>query len=97
MINLIIGVLVTSIFYPQPILAESLDKNKIQFTSLRVDRGQEVKYIYGNRIYKIYATHCGEIINNSIESDYIILSPGEPVELKDKSGDILILYSLPCN
>lgn len=95
--NLIIGVLVTLIFYPQPILAESLDKNKIQFTSLRVDRGKEIEYIYGNRIYKIYAAHCGEIIIHPSESDYIILSPGEPVELKDKSGDILILYSLPCN
>ena len=97
MYRVIVVFMVSLLFYTQPIWAESLDKNKVQFTSLRVDREKEIKYIYGNRIYKIYATHCGEIIIHPSESDYKILSPGEPVELKDKSGNILILYSLPCN
>lgn len=97
MLNLTLGFLLSLLFYPQPIWAESLDKNKIQFTSLILDRGKEIEYIYGNRIYKIYAAHCGEIIIHPSESDYIILSPGDPVELKDESGNILILYSLPCN
>ena len=46
MYRVIVVFMVNLLFYTQPIWAESLDKNKVQFTSLRVDRGKEIKYIY---------------------------------------------------
>lgn len=100
MLNLTLGFLLSLLFYTQPIWAESLNtenNDKVQYRHLRVEYGVKVKFIYNSIAYTVYAAHCGEITTHPSESYYIILSPGDPVELKDKSGDILILYSLPCN
>lgn len=92
--------LLSLLFYTQPICADSFDKNNLHphnIKGIRVEHKDTIRFFYNNKLYTVYATHCGEIIIHPSESDYIILSPGEPVELKDKSGNILILYSLPCN
>jgi len=97
----ILGILLSLLFYPQPIWAESSDNNKGQpknITGIRVEHKTTIKFIYNNNIYTVYATSCSETINKyNKDLNYIILSPGDPVELKDESGNILILYSLPCN
>jgi len=99
---LFLGLLFGLMFSPQPIvLANSLNtgnNDKVQYRSLRVDYKHTINFVYNNKIYTVYATSCGEIINKyNKDLNYIILSPGEPIELKDDNGNILILYSLPCN
>jgi len=96
----ILGILLSLLFYSQPIWAESLNtenNNKIQYRHLRVEYGVEVKFIYNNTVYTVYAAKCNTITTDPKNLNYIVLKPGEPIELKDSNGNILILFSLPCN
>jgi hypothetical protein len=96
----ILGILLSLLFYSQPIWAESLNtgnNNKIQYRHLRVEYGVEVKFIYNNTVYTVYAAKCNTITTDPKNLNYIVLKPGEPIELKDLNGNILILFSLPCN
>jgi hypothetical protein len=94
--RLIWGLLAILILLPQEVYAKSSDKNYIQYKAIRVEHSHTIQFIYNNTKYTVYATDCKEIITQPIESTYIILSPGDPVELKDENGNVLIL-GLPQN
>jgi hypothetical protein len=95
--NLILGLLLSLIFYPQLIWADSLNNDKVQYRHLRVEYGAEEKFRYNNTVYTVYAAKCNTITTDPENLNYIVLKPGEPIELKDEKGNILILYTLPCN
>jgi|GEM_PF-991383 len=97
--RVIVGFMVTLMFYSQPLLADSSDNKKVRpqnITGIRVEHKTTRRFVYNNKLYTVYASRCNEIITESVDSNYIILNPGDPIELKDENGDILILYSLPC-
>lgn len=90
--RLILGLAIST----QNIFAQPLVHNTT-YKAIRVDHGVIILMTHGDNSYKVYAARCNEIINNSQKLDYIILNPGEPVELIDSSKNVLILYSLPCD
>lgn len=95
MYNLFFGVLLGLITSPQPILPNSVSAENTYY-ALRVDHGTKILLPHGINLYKVYAARCNEIVDKTQRLDYIILYPGEPIELIDKNN-IIILYSLPCN
>lgn len=93
--RLIVRCLAIIVFLPQFTLASPSNSDKT-YNSLRVKHGTTISIQHGANMYEVYAARCNEIVSKPIDSNYIILSPGEPVEVKDKYCNILILYSLPC-
>jgi hypothetical protein len=83
-------------FFPQPILSKPLEKGK-SYNALRIKHGAKILLSHGANLYTIYAIRCNEIVNDTQKLDFIILRPGDPIELTDNNNNILILYSLPCN
>lgn len=61
-----------------------------------MDHGVTILLTHGDHSYTVYASRCNELVKDLQKLDYIILNPGEPVELIDNSKNVLILYSLPC-
>jgi hypothetical protein len=96
--RVIVGFMVTLMFYSQPLLADSSDNKKAHpqnITGIRVEHKTTRRFVYNNKLYTVYAD-CKEIITQIRDSNYIILSPEDPIELKDENGNILLLYSVPC-
>lgn len=93
--NVLRFILLASILYPQDIFAKPIEEKN--YNAVRLNHGDKILLRYSLNSYTIYAARCNEMVNGNQKSSYIILYPGEPIELKDESGNILILYSLPCN
>ncbi len=70
---------------------------EINYNAVRVNHGDKILLRHSLNAYTIYAAQCNEIVNDNQKSGYIILYPGNPIELIDNNNNILILYSLPCN
>ncbi|MEY2986299.1 MAG: hypothetical protein RJB24_528 [Candidatus Parcubacteria bacterium] len=93
--RLIVRCLAIILFLPQFTLASPSNLDKT-YNALRVKHGTTISIQHGANIYEVYAARCNEIISHPIDSNYIILSPGDPIEIEDSKGNIMILYSLPC-
>lgn len=87
-------ILLVSILYPQNISAKPIEERN--YNALKVNYGAKILLRHGLNSYRIYAARCNEIVNENQKLGYIILYPGNPIELID-NNNILILYSLPCN
>ena len=96
--NFALGLLSVLMLYSKPILADSLNDNK-SYNAIRVEHGNTILLQYRSDVYGVYAARCNEVIKDDTKLNYIILNPGEPIELLYESKNdikILILYSLPC-